>query len=109
MNETHSAQTTGVDVSRREFVQSCAAAVIALPILGCQSVTPRHSRGPASHTMALDQDWRFGGELKPGALAPNFDDAAFEKVTLPHCATKLSWQNWSWEEWQKVWCYRRHF
>jgi beta-galactosidase len=57
----------------------------------------------------LDQDWLFGGKLNPAALSPEFDDSAFEKITLPHCATKLSWQNWEWEAWQKVWCYRRHF
>jgi len=41
----------------------------------------------------LDQDWLFGGKLTPESLSPQFDDSAFAKITLPHCATKLSWQN----------------
>lgn len=102
-------------ISRRDFVQNClisASALTALPILGCrsnskQTISPNN--GPAAWTKSLDQDWLFGGELKPETLAAAFDDRTFERITLPHCATKLSWQNWSWEEWQKVWCYRRHF
>ncbi len=59
--------------------------------------------------MSLDKDWLFGGRLNPDALAPELDDSSFAKITLPHCATHLSWQNWNWKDWQEVWCYRRHF
>jgi beta-galactosidase len=65
--------------------------------------------GPVSLTIPLDQGWLFGGKLDPTMLAPEFEDATFHKVTLPHCPTKLSWQNWDFKAWQEVWCYRRHF
>jgi beta-galactosidase len=100
------------EISRRDFIQSCvigASALVTLPILASQSLSSNDPKGPASRTLALDQDWLFGGELKPEVLMPLYDDSTFARVTLPHCATKLSWQNWSWEEWQNVWCYRRHF
>ena len=102
-------------LSRRKFVQSCVSGVAAVslaPILGCKSTSgERRSspNGPASHVLPLNQDWLFGGKLDPAALLPAFDDSRFSRVTLPHCATKLSWQNWAWEDWQAVWCYRRHF
>jgi beta-galactosidase len=114
MNSGNKNRIKRAKISRREFVQNCvlsASALTALPILGCRS-TAEHAlshNGPAGWTKSLDQDWLFGGELKPEGLTPQFDDSGFEKITLPHCSTKLSWQNWSWEDWQKVWCYRRHF
>ncbi|HWH68435.1 MAG TPA: glycoside hydrolase family 2 TIM barrel-domain containing protein, partial [Candidatus Sulfotelmatobacter sp.] len=102
-------------VSRRKFVQQCALGAMALaaaPILGCRSaeshpMPPRS--GPASRVMPLDRDWLFGGKLDPAALAPQFDDAAFKRVSLPHCVARLSWQNWEPSAWQAVWSYRRHF
>jgi beta-galactosidase len=96
-------------LSRRDFVQRCvigASAMAAMPLLAKQD---GGSSGAASLIVPLDQDWLFGGKLDPAGVSPEFDDAAFQKVTLPHCPTKLSWQNWDWKEWQEVWCYRRHF
>ncbi|MCP5515693.1 MAG: glycoside hydrolase family 2 protein, partial [Verrucomicrobiales bacterium] len=103
------------EISRRSFVRDCvvgASTLAALPLVGCRSTPGRlgnGNRGPACHVLALDQDWRFGGRLEPGALAPDFDDSRFARVTLPHCVTALSWHDWDWKSWQDVWCYRRRF
>ncbi|HVU99791.1 MAG TPA: glycoside hydrolase family 2 TIM barrel-domain containing protein, partial [Verrucomicrobiae bacterium] len=88
------------------------SAMAALPMLGCRSGMASSSGSHAAQggrVIPLDQNWLFGGELVPAALGAGFDDSGFDRITLPHCATKLSWQNWDWEGWQKVWCYRRHF
>lgn len=37
------------------------------------------------------------------------DDRAYAKIALPHCVSRLSWQNWEPAQWQDVWAYRRHF
>jgi beta-galactosidase len=112
INNTNSA--TNRTLSRRKFLHDgllTASALTALPILGCRNLSPSTAapQGPAAQIIPMDSDWLFGGELKAEALSPEFDDSAFAKITLPHCPTKLSWQDWSWEDWQKVWCYRRHF
>ncbi len=87
-------------------------ALASAPILGCRSVSSgekaRHT-GPVSRTIPLDRDWLFGGKFDPAALAPGLDDAAFSRISLPHCVAKLSWQNWEPTVWQDVWIYRRHF
>lgn len=57
----------------------------------------------------LNQDWLFGGEFQTKYFESNFDDSRFEKVTIPHCINKLSWQNWDVNSWQKVYGYRKHF
>lgn len=97
-------------LSRREFLQNCALATAVLAagsLTGCTIF--RKSKGPARLVQSLDQDWRFGGKFAEAALAPEFDDSAFENVTLPHCVTKLSWQNWDPTSWETQWIYRRHF
>lgn len=57
----------------------------------------------------LNQDWLFGGEFREEVFNPDFDDTNFETVTIPHCVTKLSWQNWDASYWQKVYGYRKYF
>lgn len=57
----------------------------------------------------LNQDWLFGGEFQIGYFEPDYDDTKFEKITIPHCVSKLSWQNWDVNSWQKVYGYRKHF
>jgi len=101
-------------VSRREFIQTCAwsaAALATAPVLMSRSAKaqPSGPTGPARFRFSLDQNWRFGGKFNPDALQPAFDDAAFERVTLPHCVSKLSWQGWHPAQWQDTWIYRRHF
>lgn len=103
--------TTGI--SRRDFIQRSTLGVIALAsgsLVSCvglkQSALWQRS---ASRVIPLDQEWLFGGEFKKASFAPDFDDSGFSKINLPHCVTKLSWQDWKPEEWQKVWAYRRHF
>lgn len=57
----------------------------------------------------LNQDWLFGGEFQTAYFESNFDDSNFDKITIPHCVNKLSWQNWDVDSWQKVYGYRKHF
>lgn len=102
-------------MSRRSFVQRCAIGTAALasgPILGAREASPGaagHSSGRATRVQSLAGEWRFGGKFTPGAAAPDFGDAAFAPITLPHAVAPQSWQNWDPAQWQDVWIYRRHF
>ena len=106
-------------ISRRKFLRNCAATttLASLPILGgwdSGGDDVPGKRGPAAHTLSLDNDWLFGGKLDPSApdprpLDPLFDDSHLAHVTMPHCVTPLSWQKWDPAEWQQIWLYRRHF
>ena len=97
-------------ISRRRFMQGCAAtaALVYTPVLEA-SIGNDRSRGPASRTYRLDQNWLFGGKLQPEAVQPGFDDASFSTIALPHCVTGLSWDNWNPSAWEADWVYRRHF
>lgn len=100
-------------ISRRKFVQSCTLGTITLAsgsIQGCLTTKKVYGKsGPDNRVFPLDQDWLFGGKFNPSSLLPAFDDSAFSQITLPHCVTGLSWQDWNPEKWQDVWIYRRHF
>src|SRR5437660_5548413 len=115
MNKANESPKTFNAMSRRTFLRQSAlsaSVLTALPILGgvgMKGQAAPSKTGPSSWTVPLDDGWLFGGKLTPQALAPDFNDKGFVPVTLPHCATKLSWQNWDWQGWQEVWCYRRRF
>jgi beta-galactosidase len=101
--------------SRRDFVRSCVVGAAGVVTGSSLLAQPASSSGPAVQTGAryrdvpLNQDWLFGGNLTTAALRPRFDDSAFQRVTLPHCVAKLSWQKWDPAAWESVWIYRRHF
>src|ERR1035441_10128464 len=97
--------------SRREFIRNAAlgaSAIAAVPVLGCRNVTGKNDsgqNGPARRTMPLDGGWLFGGKFAELAPKPDFNDAAFLRITLPNWVTKLSWQNWDQEDWESIWIY----
>jgi beta-galactosidase len=96
------------ETSRRQFVRNIAPLTFGSLLLsrtGQADVTS----GPARYRIPLDGGWLFGGKLTGGATKREFDDRAFEKITLPHCVARLSWQDWDPAAWQDVWAYRRHF
>ncbi|MDE3068897.1 MAG: twin-arginine translocation signal domain-containing protein [Verrucomicrobiota bacterium] len=103
------------EFSRREFIRGCAVAGAALAsgmMFGCLAPPTRRigrASGPGGDTFDLSRHWLFGGKFTAAAMESAFNDAAFSKVTLPHCVSKLSWRNWDPAMWEDLWIYRRHF
>jgi len=100
--------------SRRDLIKNYVAGAAALsftPILHGEisnTTSGDQNYRAASRTMPLNQDWLFS-EHDPAALEEEFDDRAFSRITLPHCVTPLSWQNWNPQNWEKICTYRLHF
>src|SRR5665213_711759 len=93
------------EFSRRHFLRSCAAGTAVLATGPLWGLEPNAStRGPARLTFALDQNWLFAGKAASATA-----ETAFTNVTLPHCVSTLSWENWNADSWQDIWLYRRHF
>jgi beta-galactosidase len=98
-------------LSRRSFVQATAAGTM-LAVLGRTGqayADTAPEKGPAARTLPLSADWLFGGEFADGSDQPGFDDGLFDRVTLPHTVTALSWRQWDPASWERSWIYRRHF
>ncbi len=103
----------GHGISRRKFVRNCTAGPLA-PLALSSLWLPGTARanappGPAHFRLPLDGDWLFGGRVTADAMNKQFDDAGFPGVSLPHCVSRLSWQDWDPAAWEHVWAYRRHF
>lgn len=100
-------------ISRRTFLDRGLRAGVALaiaPVLRPAAAEREHAGpgGPATRILPLDQDWRFG-KFDSAATAPDFRDDDFARVTVPHCVTPLSWQDWDPASWEQRWIYRRSF
>ena len=96
-------------VSRRQFIRTVALAAAASglgPVLMSRTAAaaPITASGPAAFRLPLDQNWLFGGKVEAQSR-----EEKFQKVTLPHCVTPLSWENWNPADWESSWVYRRHF
>lgn len=67
----------------------------------------RVQHGAVQQTIVLTDGWLFG-RLSDGALERTYDESRLERVSLPHCVTKLSWRQWDPQSWESEWVYRRH-
>jgi beta-galactosidase len=106
--------TSPHSITRRDFIRTCAVGTVAVAstsILGGFASNNLFipKAGPASYLFSLNQNWLFGGKYNSDSVSKSFNDNGFSKVTLPHCVSKLSWQNWEPSDWENVWIYRRHF
>ncbi len=79
--------------SRREFARTCALGTASLAFGSALTAETK-----TEAVLPLDDNWLFRGP-----------DKNFSKITLPHCVSKLSWQNWDPAAWENVWIYRRYF
>lgn len=100
--------------SRREFLRSCGLGSLVLaanPILrwqGFGAATKPPIAGAAQRTLSLDRDWIFGGRLRGDSPAKHLDHAD-SIISLPHCVSELSWENWDPAQWEDLWVYRKQF
>lgn len=91
-------------LSRRGFLIGVGVGAVATASLGAALLTPT----PEVTSGSLDDEWLFGPYVA-GATATDFDDSDLAAVTVPHCVTPLSWQEWDPATWQDLWVYRQRF
>jgi beta-galactosidase len=67
-------------------MRNASLLAVGLLLFGVSScaVQPGSAAGTARTTMSFDQDWRFLKADAPGAEKPEFADAAWHTVTVPH-------------------------
>ena len=93
-------------VDRRAFLLGSAAA----GLLTAQTKPREAARpNPNARVYELNRNWLFGGKARAGMSAAAFDDAAWQKITLPHTNVRLPWHSFDESAFQYVSAYRRHF
>ncbi|MDQ3513127.1 MAG: glycoside hydrolase family 2 protein [Chloroflexota bacterium] len=64
---------------------------------------------PVRTVLPLNRGWRYADHLPDGCTYPDFDDAAFAAVTLPHANRLVPWHGFDDHDYQFVSIYRRRF
>jgi len=57
----------------------------------------------------MNRNWRYHPAKVEGAQAPDFDDSAFVRVTVPHTNVHLPWHNFDDKDYEFISTYRRRF
>jgi beta-galactosidase len=97
-------------LTRRSLLQGGAIGTAAAALA---TLAGSHDRAAAAtdgvRSYDFNQHWLFGGPYVTGAEQPGYDDGRFDKITLPHTVTNLSWTGWDYAAWENLWIYRKHF
>jgi len=81
----------------------------AARVLEAQVENAASKPDPRRRIYELNRRWLFGGKAGAGMAAPDFSDAAWQKVTLPHTNVRLPWHSFDESSFQFISTYRRHF
>ena len=95
-------------LDRRLFVQTGTAAIPGLALgsnLWSESGTT--TTHPGRTILALNQNWHYSRLTNRTMVERNYDDAAFQQVTLPHSNVNLPWHQFDQRSYQFVCVYRR--
>ena len=85
------------------------AVAASFGVLGARAAEGAAGAAQGARSYDFGQHWLFGGRYVKGAEQPGHDDSGFARVTLPHTVTRLSWADWEYAGWERVWIYRKHF
>jgi beta-galactosidase len=93
-NEPHTLTTAGENVKlrRRDALKSLVATLTAGPLMAekimagqqHRAAESEHPTADAGRNQSFDADWRFHLGDVSGAESPDFDDAAWRRLDLPH-------------------------
>jgi beta-galactosidase len=59
--------------------------------------------------LPVNRNWRYNSKFVEGAHDKTFDDAAFQRVVVPHTNIKLPWHSFDDKDYEFVSIYRRRF
>jgi beta-galactosidase len=59
--------------------------------------------------LQINRNWLYSSEVVAGCTDKDFDDSAFERVTIPHANHTCPWHSFDDKDYQFISAYRRHF
>ena len=95
-------------MDRRDFLKATGTVIAgaAVPAIAKGSDAP----APGSRVIfPINRNWRYSRSPSEAARAPNFDDTAFERVTVPHTNIRLPWHSFDEKSYAFISVYRRRF
>ncbi|HEY1743996.1 MAG TPA: glycoside hydrolase family 2 TIM barrel-domain containing protein [Granulicella sp.] len=93
---------------RRDFIKTTAAlcATATLPGASAFALAPAST---SRRILSINRGWRYKAAKIDGAESPEFNDAGFERVVIPHTNVRLPWHNFDDKAYEFVSTYRRRF
>lgn len=93
---------------RRDFIKTTGTLLAASTLPSAAALASSDNRQTRS-VLPINRNWRYHPAKVEGAQAPEFDDAAFERVVVPHTNVRLPWHNFDDKDYEFVSTYRRRF
>jgi beta-galactosidase len=99
-------------IDRRGFLKSSSTllAAFTLESSGLTQVAAGKRAGNAGRlVLPMNRNWRYSAQHVESATTREFDDSAFDVVTIPHTNKRLPWHSFDEKQYQFISVYRRHF
>lgn len=98
-------------IDRRNFLRSSGAllAAVTLESNALAEIGPATASRAGRMILPMNRGWRYSAQRTENATARDFNDSAFEEVTIPHTNKKLPWHSFDDQAYEFVSIYRRHF
>ncbi|MBV8477637.1 MAG: glycoside hydrolase family 2 protein [Acidobacteria bacterium] len=99
-------------MDRRNFLKSTSALLATRPLghrVWAQTFLAEPEADDGRLVLPMNRGWRYSPKLPEGFEAPDFDDASFEQVVIPHSNKRLAWHGFDDRAYEFVSAYRRHF
>jgi beta-galactosidase len=100
-------------MDRRDFLKTTgtviAGATLAHGALAESSQQGSDSAAGGRLILPINRNWRYNPKFVEGAHDKTFDDAAFQRVVVPHTNIKLPWHSFDDKDYEFVSIYRRRF
>ncbi len=94
-------------MQRREFLKTTGVVLAVNALSRANSFAA--SDGSSRLILPINRGWRYMAAKVAGAEQPEFDDAAFARVVIPHTNVRLPWHNFDDAEYEFISTYRRRF
>ena len=100
-------------MDRRDFLKTTgtviAGATLVHGALADSSQQGSDSAAGGRLILPINRNWRYNPKFVEGAHDKTFDDAAFQRVVVPHTNIKLPWHSFDDKDYEFVSIYRRRF
>jgi beta-galactosidase len=93
---------------RRDFIKTAGAALATTALPAVRA----HAQAKAAQgrmIFPINRNWRFKPEKVAGADLASFDDAAWERVVVPHSNIEMPWHSFDDKDYEFISTYRRRF
>jgi beta-galactosidase len=93
---------------RRDFIKTTGTLIASAAVTpGLAQAAEASAKGRI--VLPINRRWRYTAKPTAAAHQRDFDDSAFDRVTVPHTNIRLPWHSFDEKSYEFVSLYRRHF